>query len=125
MKDARKKFGEAGENLAIAYVKEKGMRVLDRNAETHFGEIDIVGEEADEIVFIEVKTRRSDEYGHPEEAITATKFRHMKASAENYLDEHGLEKRFWRLDVIAIRIFHGQDPEIIHLKAIDGPAGKC
>ncbi len=123
--DPRKEFGEAGESLAVAYVKGKGMHVLDRNVETHFGEIDIVGEEADEIVFIEVKTRQNDEYGHPEEAITATKFRHMKASAEAYLDTYGLEKRFWRLDVIAIRVYPDCEPEIIHLKAIDGPAGRC
>lgn len=121
--DARKEFGDAGENLAASFLSRAGMRVLDRQVRTAFGEVDLVCEDGDEIVFVEVKTRRSDEFGYPEEAVTPSKFRHMAASAEAVLSEHGWEKRFWRLDVVAIRLLPGEDPEIVHLKAIDRPYG--
>jgi putative endonuclease len=121
--DARREFGDAGENLAASFLVSSGMRLLDRNVNTPFGEVDLLCEDGDEIVFAEVKTRQSDEYGYPEESITPGKFRHMSASAESVLSERGWENRFWRLDVVAIRMLPGKEPEIVHLKAIDRPHG--
>jgi putative endonuclease len=123
MADARREFGNAGEDLAASFLVRGGMRVLDRQARTAFGEADLVCEDGDEVVFVEVKARQSDGYGYPEEAITPTKFRHMVAVAEALLSERGWERRYWRLDVVAIRLVSGADPEIVHLKAIDRPYG--
>lgn len=121
--DPRKAFGDAGEDLAAAHLARAGMRILDRQVRTAFGEIDLVAEDMDEIVFVEVKTRQSDEFGYPEESITPAKFRHLVASSEAILSAQGWERRLWRLDVVAIRLIPGQDPEIVHLKAVDGPYG--
>ncbi len=122
--DSRKQFGDAGESLAAAFLEEKGFRILERQVRTPpFGEIDLVCEDGDELVFAEVKTRQSDEFGYPEESVTPAKFRHMRASAQAFLATRGWEDRFWRIDVIAIRIFFGKDPEIVHLKSVDTPFG--
>ena len=122
--DPRRVFGDAGEELAATFLVTAGFRILDRQARTPFGEIDLVCEDEDEIVFVEVKTRASDEFGYPEEAITPAKFRHMVASAEAFLAGCGWETRLWRIDVLAIRVIPGMDSEITHLKAIDAPFGR-
>lgn len=121
--DSRKSFGDAGEAFAAAHLARVGLRIIDRQVRTVFGEVDLVCEDGDEIVFVEVKTRQSDEFGYPEEAVTPSKFRHMVASAEAVLSERGWEKRFWRIDVVAIRLLPGADPEVTHLKAVDRPYG--
>ena len=123
MIDPRRAFGNSGEDLAAAFLEKLGLYVLERNVVTFAGEADIVAEDKDEIVFVEVKTRQSDEFGWPEESITPPKFRRMQLTAEAILAERGWENRFWRLDVIAIRIVDGADPEIVHLKAVDKPYG--
>ncbi|MEI6511401.1 MAG: YraN family protein [Candidatus Uhrbacteria bacterium] len=123
MIDPRRAFGNSGEDLAAAFLEKLGLSVLERNVVTFAGEADIVAEDKDEIVFVEVKTRQSDEFGWPEESITPPKFRRMQLTAEAILAERGWENRFWRLDVIAIRIVEGGDPEIVHLKAVDKPYG--
>ena len=123
MIDPRRAFGNSGEDLAAAHLERNGMTVLERNVSTFAGEADIVAEERGEIVFVEVKTRQVDDFGWPEESITPSKFRRMQLTAEAILSERGWEKRFWRLDVIAIRIVDGTDPEIVHLKAVDKPYG--
>ncbi|NBS41256.1 YraN family protein [bacterium] len=123
MTDPRRAFGDAGETLAASFLARAGFSILDRQVRTPFGEIDLVCEDGDELVFAEVKTRQSDEFGYPEEAITPAKFRHMVASAEAFLAARGWENRLWRIDVLAIRVLSGADPEIVHLKAVDGPHG--
>lgn len=123
MTDARREFGDAGEDLAASVLVRGGMRVLDRQVRTAFGEVDLVCEEGEEIVFVEVKARQSDEFGYPEEAITPGKFRRMVASAEALLSERGWEKRFWRIDVVAIRLIPGADPDVVHFRAVDRPYG--
>lgn len=123
MSDARKEIGNAGEDLAASVLIASGMRVLERQARTAFGEVDIVCEDGEELVFVEVKTRRTGDYGYPEEAITPAKFRHMVASAESLAAERGWERRPWRLDVVSIRLLPGTQPEVVHLKAVDSPYG--
>lgn len=121
--DQRKAFGDAGEDLAASFLEGKGMRVIARNARTAFGEIDLVCELRDALVFAEVKTRQTDDFGNPEEAITAAKFRHMRASAEAWTEEHGCVSRAWRLDVVAILLLPGREPDIVHFEAVDSPYG--
>ena len=70
-----KNIGKIGEEAATNYLKEKGYKIQERNYRTSFGEIDIICRHKDSIIFVEVKTRRSDRYGCPEEAINTNKQR--------------------------------------------------
>lgn len=119
MKTARQRLGAWGEEQAAGYLTGQGYLILDRNARTRYGEIDLVARDPGRAVtvFIEVKTRRSDAFGLPESAVDTGKQAHLLASAQAYLQAHpGLEGD-WRLDVIAIRRKPGQEaPEIVHFE---------
>ena len=114
MPHARRKLGDAGEQLAEKFLIEKGFQVLFRQKVTPHGEIDLVCTEGEEVVFVEVKTRMSDRFGFPEASVTRSKFRHMARAAEYILDKQKWHEKPWRLDVVAISL-----PEIIHFPAID------
>ena len=83
--------------MAGRFLQEKGYRC-------RWGEVDIVAQEGDELVFVEVRTRRGAEYGTPEESVTAAKARWLIATAYDYLQQHGQEESEWRIDLIAIRL---------------------
>ena len=118
--DARRKLGNEGEELAARFLKGKKYKILDRQYRTKFGEIDLVARDGREIVFVEVKTRQTLEFGHPEEAVHPIKLAHMSAAGEAYLSEKRKEAVAHRYDVVAITWPEGQDPEILHLKHV-GP----
>lgn len=99
---ARKRLGGAGERLAAVWLEERGYRVLARNWRCPYGELDLVAEREGELVFVEVKTRRGDRLGAPEEAVTAAKRRRLVASVAAYLDAEGAADRPYRIDVIAV-----------------------
>jgi putative endonuclease len=116
MTDARQKLARWGEEFAALYLQQRGYTVLERNARTPYGEIDLVatvvvptslvqpGEPQIQpvTVFVEVKTRRSAAYGYPEEAITRQKRAHMLAAAQAYLQAHPGLSGDWQIDVMAI-----------------------
>jgi putative endonuclease len=112
------RVGRWGEELAAGYLSQRGYRILDRNARTPYGEIDLVACQ-DEMapactVFVEVKTRRSGAFGLPEEALTARKRAHLLAAARAYLQTHPDLNADWRIDVIAIRQLRiDEEPEIL------------
>lgn len=97
-------LGGAGERLAAGWLEARGYRVLARNWRCVYGELDLIAEEAGELVFVEVKTRRGVAHGAPEEAITARKRAHLIDAAQWYLVEHQCEAQPWRIDVIAIQL---------------------
>jgi putative endonuclease len=101
---ARAALGGAGERLAAGWLEARGYRVVARNWRCAYGELDLIAEEADELVFVEVKTRRGVAHGAPEEAITARKRVHLIDAAQWYLVEHQREAQAWRIDVIAIQL---------------------
>ena len=123
MLDARKRYGNGGEERAAAFLACKGLRLVEAQRRTPFGEIDLVCEERGVLVFVEVKTRRNARFGAPETAITRGKFRHMAACAEAYVQATGQERRPWRLDVVAVEWKPGTPPAFRHYPGIDGPAG--
>lgn len=104
---ARKQLGASGERLAASWLEARGYRIVDRNWRCPYGELDLVAELADELVFVEVKTRRGIAMGTPEEAITPAKRRHLIASTQNYLAAHTMEQRPHRIDVVAIELAPG------------------
>ena len=69
----KKLLGRAGEKLAVDFLKKKGFKILKTNYKTVVGEIDIIAQDREYIVFIEVKTRSSDNYGLPREAVDRKK----------------------------------------------------
>lgn len=111
----RRKQGSEGEELAAAYLEKEGLKILEQNYRFERGEIDLIAEEGGEIVFIEVKARKSKEYGDPEDSITPQKEERIRAVAEGYLFEHQIEGRPCRFDVVAIEYQNGK-PTIRHIR---------
>lgn len=99
---SKRKKGTVGEGLAVEYLEKKGYRIIQRNYRYEHGEIDIVAEDGNTLVFIEVKARRSKEFGEPEDAVTPRKRDKIRATAEGYLFKNNIDDKNCRFDVIAI-----------------------
>ena len=97
-------IGKLGEDIAVNYLKQKGYKILDRNFECRQGELDIIALDEKEIVFIEVKTRTSNRYGYPSEAVNKIKQKHMLQTIKYYLYVRNLSDEFVRIDVIEVYI---------------------
>jgi putative endonuclease len=102
--NARQRLGRRGEEIAARRLEAEGYRVLTRNYRCPYGEVDLVAKEGDCLVFVEVRTRRGDEWGTPEESVTKAKQLRLLKVAQNYLDEHGSWDVDWRVDVVAIDV---------------------
>jgi len=101
-KDGRKRLGQAGENIAEVFLRKQGYRILKRNYQTPYGEIDLIAREARETVFIEVRTRRGTDYGTPIESLTRKKISHWEKSASSYLQKSGEFDQPIRFDFVGI-----------------------
>jgi len=99
---AKDAVGAYGERVAVAYLIEAGMAVLDRNWRGQSGELDIIARDRDTLVFCEVKTRRSQRYGVPEEAIRPAKVRRIRRLAAQWLAMTRLRPPEVRFDVISV-----------------------
>lgn len=104
MTNRRRWLGQAGESLAARELERLGYRVAARNWRCPIGEIDLVAERDDLLVFVEVRTRRGDRLGTPQESVTAAKQAKLIETAQTYLLEHAIEDRDWRIDVVAIQL---------------------
>ena len=123
MGDKRHQIGKWGEQTAASYLIEQGYRITGTNFRVPAGEIDLIAENEDEgeslLVFVEVKTRTSSRYGYPEESITAKKWKRLMLAIDEYLFQHPVGERDWRVDVIAIQKKTGMEPpEIEHFKNV-------
>lgn len=123
MSNPAQELGKWGEKLAADFLIKLGYAIIARNVRTPYGEIDLIAQQPDEsnpdgttIVFVEVKTRRSQSYGFPEESITASKQEHLISAALHYLQEHPEFDQDWRIDVIAIERYENLDPIIHHFE---------
>lgn len=112
----KKELGRQGEEIAARYLQKKGYRLLDRNYYTRFGELDVICEKNQELVFVEVKARTSIKYGFPEESITAKKKEHLRKAALIYIDSLNRPFRGMRFDVITI-LMEKDDKKINHIKS--------
>ena len=97
----KKVLGRKGEKLVAAYIESRGMKIVQRNYRTPFGEADIVAIDGDEVVFIEVKTRSSDLFGTPAESVTKTKRERYRKIAKCYWLQTGEEPNA-RFDVAEV-----------------------
>jgi putative endonuclease len=111
----RRSQGKAGEDLAAHFLEQSGLKILERNFRFERGEIDLIAEEGEELVFVEVKARRSNAFGAPEDAVTEKKQEQVHAVAEGYLFIHDIDDRPCRFDIIAIEYRNGT-AEIRHIR---------
>lgn len=100
--DPRRALGEYGERLAERYLTERGMAVVDRNWRCARGELDLVLRDGDCLVFCEVKTRRTERFGSPVEAVHPRKATRLRRLASAWLQEHQERPARIRIDVIGI-----------------------
>ncbi|WP_449385400.1 YraN family protein [Cellulomonas soli] len=115
---AKDAVGRYGEDVAAAHVLRAGWQVLDRNWRCREGELDLVGLDGDELVAVEVKTRRSTAYGHPAEAVTAHKLARVRRLAARWLAEHDVRPASVRVDVIAVLLPRAGAAQVDHLVGV-------
>ena len=109
-------IGKNGEEIAVKYLEKQGYKILETNKRfSKFCEIDIIALDRNILVFVEVKTRKTDICGHPFEAITKTKYQHIKQGLFIYLQEHNEYKKY-RIDAVSILL--KPEIKIEHLKNI-------
>ena len=100
----RRDTGILGEKLARDFLKQRGYHILETNYRCPQGEIDIVAKHKDSLVFIEVRAKKSSEFGSPEESITPVKRERMRATASHYRQTHNNLPPLWRIDVVVVEL---------------------
>lgn len=110
MKTWNRQTGRVAENIAVEYLRRKHFAIVERNFGSKFGEIDIIAQDGDTVVFVEVKAKIGSDFGLPEEMITSGKLRRIRNMATMYL--HG-ELTQCRIDVVAIVL--GEQHEVLRL----------
>jgi putative endonuclease len=95
-------LGKSGEQAAVNFLKKQGYKILGCNYRSELGEIDIIASDKDTICFIEVKTRHSDRFGSPFEAISKSKQRQISKAALKFLKENRLLDKRARFDVVSV-----------------------
>ncbi len=110
--DRRHALGAAGEQRVAEWYRVRGYEVVDRNWRCRDGELDLVLRHGPTVVFCEVKTRRSDAFGAPIEAITHAKRRRLRRLAARWLDEHPARAGGLRFDVASVRWPTSAEPSI-------------
>lgn len=99
---AKDAVGRYGEQVAARALTEAGMTVLARNWRCDLGELDLVARDGDVLVVCEVKTRSSDAFGSPLEAITRAKAARLRRLAARWMTETGVHPREVRFDVVGV-----------------------
>ncbi|EAY31138.1 YraN family protein [Microscilla marina] len=115
MKTPQQKKGKYGENLAAAFMQNKGYTLLERNYRYKRGEIDIIAQTGDVLVFVEVKLRSSDNFGLPEESVSENQQNLIIQTAEQYIEEIDWESDI-RFDIVAIELKSHQSPQITYFE---------
>ena len=106
-------LGKKGEQAAATFMKSKGYKILERNWRIYRHEIDIVAEDEEYIIFVEVKTRTTREWGNPEDFIGKGKIKRIVEAADLYLQDTDIDKPA-RFDIISA-VWNGRNFEIEHI----------
>ncbi|MBI5755180.1 YraN family protein [Candidatus Peregrinibacteria bacterium] len=97
--------GKIGEDIATSFLRSQGYEILDRNFRFGHKEIDLIVEKDEWLVFVEVKMRRTLDFGYGEESVTGEKRKHLLSAAAEYLKNRGHNtSREWRFDIVAIEL---------------------
>ena len=118
----RQETGNLGEKLAVGFLQKQGYHILQTNYRCPEGEVDIVARRKDCLVFIEVRTRRSQEFGSPEESITPAKMDKLRRVAAHYRQTHDDTPASWRIDVVAIEMDRQNRP--LRIEHIENAIGE-
>ena len=94
--------GTKGEDMVCRFLMKEGYQVLKRNYQCRFGEIDIIAENKEYLIFVEVKTRKNKAFGAPEDAVGYYKKKNIFFATKIFLKHHGIENKRIRFDVISI-----------------------
>lgn len=117
----RRETGILGEKLARDFLKKRSYRILETNYRCPQGEIDIIAKHKDFLVFVEVRTKTSLEFGSPEESITPVKKEHLRATAYHYQQTHNNLPPSWRIDVVAVEL--NQQGKLARIELIENAVG--
>lgn len=117
---SKKQIGDFGEKTALQFLLSKGYAILEKNWKSGHLEIDIIAEKDDTIVIVEVKIRKSSDYGNPETFVDLRKQKRLIKAAHTYIQEKNLDKET-RFDIISI-LNRGSCPEITHLENAFSPS---
>ena len=109
---SRKTLGVIGEELANQYLRRRGYQMLFRNYRTTVGEIDLIARDRKTIVFVEVRTRRSDVAGTPAESITYRKRTQIIRNAKFFLHRYGMDEALCRFDVVTVLFPEKGEPDV-------------
>ena len=114
--DPRRRVGQEGESTAERYLRRKGYRIVARNLRSSVGELDIVAEDGQVLVFVEVKARRTDTFGGAIHAVHQRKQAKLIQLAAQYLARHHIKDRLCRFDVVLLQNAGAAAPQIEHIQ---------
>ena len=104
MSSKRKEVGAIGEKLAADLLKKHGYKILQRNYRCREGEVDIIAQKDDSLVFVEVRTKKSSGFGTPEESVSFFKREKLISLANAYIQTLDNPPASWRIDVVAVEL---------------------
>ncbi|MDD3647127.1 MAG: YraN family protein [Candidatus Dojkabacteria bacterium] len=114
----RNKLGLSGEDFAVKYLSNKGYKIIGRNIQVGRGEIDIIAKHSEVIIFVEVKTRKSEDFEELSDTIGVDKEEALIESCEKYLCQNKLDTVDYRIDLVGVIIRNSNVVKIIHLEGI-------
>lgn len=114
----RRKIGNFGESLAADFFKRKKYKIIEKNYQNKFGEIDLITRDKKQLVFVEVKLKASREFGLPEEEFHFYKKQKMVRAIKGYFLEKKIKEENWRIDLVAIELKENSEPEIRHYQGL-------
>ena len=116
--DVRKKTGKLGETAAAAFLEQQGVRILERNFRSRFGEIDLIASNRGFVAFVEVKLRKNADFAEAREFVTAAKQRRIMTSAQFWIASHDCELQP-RFDVVEIYAPDGMDSRTVQINHLE------
>lgn len=105
--------GRKGEEQAECFIKNAGLKIVARNVRVGCDEIDLIAKQDDTLIFIEVKTRASEDFGRPAVAVNLAKRHKLSRAAINFMKTHKLRPPYIRFDIVEVI---GEKPEIRHIQ---------
>ena len=105
--------GRVGEAQAERFLKKDGLKIIARNVRVGYDELDLIAKEGDTLIFVEVKTRASEDFGRPAAAVNRAKRKKLSRAAMHFLKKHKLRPPHIRFDVVEVV---GEEPEIRHIQ---------
>ncbi len=118
----RREIGFFGEKLAENYLKKKKYKIIEKNFQNKFGEIDLIARDKKQkqLVFVEVKLKRNNSFGLPEEEFDFWKKKKLKKTINSYFIERKINEENWRVDLIAIEFDEDEKESLIrHYQAVE------